>query len=131
MAFAGRQLRIRIGSTVVAGAQTDTITINREPINVTDKDNEGVQTLIAEQGTYAVEMSVEGVLEGTQLIDLVSDATPASPALTSMTILVSTLGSFAGDFFISSFELTGAEGAEAITFSATLMSSGEVPFTAA
>lgn len=134
--FAGRRLRVSLrrgssGNTYdpIAGAQTDTITINREPINVTDKDDGGIQALLAEQGTYAIELSVEGVLEDETLMNLVSDASPNTPALSNLRISIANLGNFTGDFFINSFSLTGAEGAEAITFSATFMSSGEVPYT--
>ena len=125
--FAGRQLRISIAGALVAGAQSETITINREPINITDKDDRGVQSLLADTGTYSVEASVEGVLTNNTLINLIADPHTAT-LVDNVNIALAGLGSFTGSFFFSSFELTGAEGAEALTFSATLMSSGEVPF---
>ena len=129
--FAGRQLRIRIGSTVVAGAQTDTITINREPINVTDKDDEGVQRLLPEAGTYAIEGTIEGYIRSRQFLQDIQDASPTNPVLIQFDLQVANVGLFRGSWFVSSFETSGTEGAEAIQFSATIASAGNVQFATA
>ena len=127
--FAGRALRFYRGNELLAGATTDGFTITREPINVTDKDDAGVQRLIAANGTYGIEGTVGGILRNRQMIDDFQDATPANPVLTEFDLQVADQGIYRGRFYVTSFELTGAEGAEATTFSMSLASANEVIFS--
>ena len=134
--FAGRRLRLRTGTaanTAIAEATSTSFTINREPINVTTKGNNGVQQLLAEHGTHAIEVSMEGILVDDTLLMLagVADSTPSAHALATFNIDVAGQGTFAGSWFISSFEASGAEGAEAVTFSMTIMSASEITYTSA
>lgn len=132
-ASAGRNMRIKYdsgaGAVVIAGAQTDNFTINREGIDVTDKDDAGIRTMLAEIGTWSIDANVEGVLKDDTLLALAAD--PAPTALYDFEIDVSGLGTFAGEWFISNFEVSGAEGAEATTFTCALQSSGEQTYTPA
>jgi len=127
-ALAGRGVRIAIGATDIAGAKMDGLTINREHIDITDKDDAGIRTLLDGIGTHSVEMTVSGVLKGTALIAWAEDE---ATVLQTMTFDVPTIGSYTGSFGISTFEHSGSEGAEAATFSASFVSSGAIPFTAA
>lgn len=127
-ATAGRKLRIKRGSTAVAGAVTDNLTINNEPIDITDKDKSGWRTMLADVGVRSVEASVEGVLIDSTLI-AVSVGTAAS-LLSSHTIEVEGIGSFTGNFYLQSLEITG-EQEDAIRFTAQIVSSGTITFTAA
>ena len=54
----------------------------------------------------------------------------ASGLLSNHTILITGLGTFSGDFFLSNVALTG-EQTDAVTFDATIMSSGAITWTAA
>lgn len=132
-ASAGRNMRIKYdsggGAVVIAGAQTDSFTINREGIDVTDKDDAGVRTMLAEIGTWSIDANIEGVLKDDTLLALASDAAPAT--LYDFEIDVSGLGTFAGEWFISNFEVSGAEGAEATTFTCAIQSSGAQTYTPA
>ena len=126
--IAGRKVRISAGATAIAGAISDTITINREPIDQTDKDDAGVRQYIAELGTFSMAMSCSGHMDTNALLLLANSTTVA---LTAFSFLITGIGTYAGDFCITSFEVTGPEGAEVTQFSASFESSGAVTFTAA
>ena len=131
--FAGRRLRISVnfGSGLVnlGGAQTDSLTINRETIDVTDKDDTGVRRLLEELGTFSLDLSVEGVLKDDDLLSVVAD--PTNTTHLPCQILVAGLGTFTGSFQITSFESSGAEGAEALTYTAAFQSSGTITYVSA
>lgn len=127
-AASGRKLRIKKGTAVIAGARTDNLTINNEPVDVTDKDDLGWTTLLADPATRNVAASVEGVLKDATLITASMGA--GSAILTAYEVEIDGIGTFDGDWFLGSVELGGAHNGE-ITFSASLQSSGEVDFTAA
>ena len=127
-AGSGRRVRIAIGGTDIAGAKTDSMTVNNEPIDVTDKDSVGWRTLLADVGSRSVDANVEGILIGDTLLTLGVGA--GSALLPAATITVESLGVFAGNFYLNSVELGGAMDGEN-TFSATLQSSGAITFTAA
>ena len=126
--IAGRKVRIQLGTTNVAGAISDAITINREPIESTDKDDAGVRQYIAELGTFSMSMSCSGHMDGTALLVAANSTTLGTHA---MTFVITGLGTYAGDFCITSFEVSGEEGADTAKFSASFESSGATPFTAA
>ncbi len=130
-ASAGRSLRIKYdpgtGAVVIAGARTDNFTINREGIDITDKDDAGVRTMLADMGTFSIDASVEGVLKDDTLLALAADAGPT--ALFDFEIDVSGIGTFAGSWFLGNFEVSGSEGAEATTFTANIQSSGTITYT--
>lgn len=126
--MAGRKVRVQLGTTDVAGAMTDALTINREPIDSTDKDDAGVRQYLAELGTFSMSMSCSGHLDGTALMTV---ATSPTTALNAYTFDIPTYGTFSGNFCLTSFEVTGDEGADTTRFSASFESGGTVTFTAA
>ena len=112
-ALAGRALRIKYdsgaGAVAIVGSTSDNFTITKEGINITDKDDAGVQTFLDDAvGTWAMEGSIEGILKDDTLMALLESTTQ-----------------------VTSFNPTGAEGAEAVTFTANLASSGEITYTPA
>jgi predicted secreted protein len=125
-ATAGRKLRIKRGSTAIAGAITDNLTINNEPIDITDKDDAGWRTLLADVGVRSVDASVEGILIDSTLIAVSLGA--ASGLLSAHTIEIDGIGSFTGDFYLQSLEISG-EQADATKFTASIQSSGTITFT--
>jgi predicted secreted protein len=126
-ATAGRKLRIKRGGTAIAGAVTDNLTINNEPIDITDKDAAGWRTMLADVGVRSIEASVEGVLINSTLIAIAVGT--ASSLLAAHTLEIDGIGDFSGNFYMSSFEITG-EQEDAIRFTAQLVSSGTITFTA-
>lgn len=130
-AAAGRAIRIAIGSGVgavdVVGSTSDNFEITKEGIVITDKDDAGVQTYIADAvGTWAMSGGVEGILKDEAALLLANDATQMTYA---MEITVAGLGTYAGNFAITNFSVTGAEGAEPATFSMQIASSGTITYT--
>jgi len=131
-AEAGRKLRIKLdlgsGAVAVVGAQTDNFTINNEPIDITDKDDLGIQTLLNGIGKKSFEMTAEGVLKDAGVFALVQAAADGT-SLHAHETMVGGLGTLAGTVFLGSFQASGAEGPEAITFTVNMMSSGAQTWT--
>ncbi len=125
-AISGRKLRIKRGSTAIAGARSDSITINNEPIDITDKDDAGWRTMLADVGVRSIDCEVEGILTDSTFLALAVGT--ASALLEAYTIEVDGIGDFSGNFFLASFAVTG-EQADATTFTASIQSSGTITFT--
>ena len=132
-AQSGRDLRIKYdsggGAAVIAGARTDSLTINNEMIDITDKDDDGVRTLLDDVGLKSMSLSCTGVLVDATLLTLADSAT-AGAARHDFVIDIGTgpLRSYSGEFFITSFETNG-EQADAITFTMSLESAGAITAT--
>lgn len=133
VASAGRKLRIAYdadgpggsAAVVIAGARTDSLTIGNTSIDITDKDDAGIVTLLDDIGTQQITLSVEGVLKDTTLMVL-ADSAGEGTALHYFDIAISTLRTYSAFFFISDFEMSGEEGDSPMTFTCTLTSSGTV-----
>ena len=125
---AGRKVRIKSGGTAIAGALTDALTINREHIEITDKDDAGIRTFLDEIGTFSMSMTCSGRLDGLVLLNIAEDPTDV---LNSFVFEIESVGTFTGNFGITTFEIGGEDGANAATFSATFESSGTITWAAA
>lgn len=125
-ALSGRKVRIKRGSTAIAGARSDSFTINNEPIDIKDKDDAGWRTYLADVGVRSIDCEVEGVLDDSTFLALAVGT--ASALLEAYTIEFVGLGDFTGNFYLASFAVTG-EQADAITFTASIQSSGTITFT--
>ena len=126
--LAGRKVRIKSGGTAIAGALTDSLTINREHIDITDKGDAGIRTYLSEIGTFSMSMTCSGRLDGTTLLTIARDSTDV---LNTFTFDIDGVGSFSASWGITTFEVGGEDGANAATFSASFESSGAVTWTAA
>ena len=126
-AQSGRQMIMKKGSTAVAGARTTNLTINNTPIDITDITDAGWRTMLAEVGARSVDADVEGVLTDGTLIAVAVGS--GSGLLSAFTVEVNGIGDFTGDWFLSSFAITG-QMADAVTFTANIQSSGVITFTA-
>ncbi|WP_329610637.1 phage tail tube protein [Advenella mandrilli] len=115
------------GGTAIMGMKTKTMTMNNEPIDITSDDDDGWTTFLGtDPAVRSMEMSVEGVAKDDTLIKL---ALGAGGALVSdYELNFPGWGKVSGDFHIGSVEL-GAPHNEAVTFSATITSSGELTYT--
>lgn len=127
-ATAGRKLRIKKGGTAIAGARTDNLTINNEPIDITDKAANGWRTLLGDVGVRSIDADVEGVLLDSTLIAVATGT--ASALLSAYTLEIEGIGTFAGNFYLNSLAISG-EQADTVTFTANIQSSGTITFTAA
>jgi TP901-1 family phage major tail protein len=128
MAVSGRKLRISRNGTAIVGARTDSVTINAEPIDITDKDDLGWRTMMADVGVRSLSCEVEGVLKNATLLGI--GVGTASALLEACTAEIEGIANFSGNFYLQSIAL-GAEQADAVTFTATLESAGTVTATIA
>ena len=128
MAISGRKLRISRAGTAIVGARTDSVTINSEPVDITDKDDQGWRTMLADVGVRSISCEVEGVLKNATLLGI--GVGTASALLESCEAEIEGIATFTGNFYLQSIAL-GAEQADAVTFTATLESSGAITATIA
>jgi len=128
-ALVGRKVIIKQGATVVAaGIMSKTLTINKEPIDITSDDDNGFRTLLdSDAGVQSLDISFDGVLKDS---DIIAQIVNGSVITEEYTATITGLGEFDGDFALTSTEI-GAEKDGAVTFSGSLQSSGQFTFTAA
>lgn len=129
-AAAGRAIRIAYnsggGAVDIVGSTQDNFEITKEGINITDKDDAGVQTFLdSAVGTWAMSGGVEGILKDSTILAL---ANATGTFTYNMEITVAALGTYTGKFGITNFSVTGQEGAEPATFSMQIASSGTISF---
>lgn len=127
-AQSGRDLRISYnpgaGMAVVAGARNDSLTFNSEVIDITDKDDSGVRMYLDDVALKSMSMSCTGVATVATFATL-AQAAGASTALHDFQIEFGSFATYSGQFFITSFEVTG-EQADTMTFTMSLESSGAI-----
>tara|TARA_R110000868_G_scaffold223318_2_gene475203 strand:- start:10981 stop:11367 length:387 start_codon:yes stop_codon:yes gene_type:complete len=127
MADTGRDLLILKGATAIAGAQENGISIDNSPIDITSIGDGGYRTLAEFAGMRALDISVSGVWVDKVIRD---QALGTTMLLTDITIEFADGGDIAGDFYLASYEETGAHDG-AVTFTAALQSSGAWTYTTA
>jgi len=126
MAISGRLVRISKNGTTVVGARTDTVTINNEPIDITDKDENGWRTFMAAVGTKTVSAEVEGIIKDSTILSAVMAA--GSTLIDDCEVEIQGIATLSGDFYLQSVSI-GAEQADVTTFTATLESTGVISAT--
>lgn len=129
--MAGRALRIYFndggGELALEGETSSNFTITRDGIDVTDKGDGPVRTYIDDAvGSWAMEGGFEGVVKSARLLQL---ANSTSQFTAPFRIMIGTLGEYTGLFGITSIAVSGAEGAEAVTFTGSIVSSGAITYT--
>lgn len=127
MADTGRDLLILKNATAIAGAQENGISIDNSPVDITSIGDGGYRTLADFAGMRTLDISVSGVWVDKVMRD---QALGAALLLTDITIEFADGGDIAGDFYLASYEETGPHDG-AVTFTASLQSSGEWTYTAA
>lgn len=116
------------GGTAVIGARTKSVTLNNEGIDISSDDDDGFRTfLAADPAMRSIDMTVEGILKDSSLIELA--AAGGDSLISGYELDFDGIGTFSGDFHFGSIQL-GAPYNEAVTFSATIGSSGPFTFTA-
>lgn len=134
--FNGRSLVVDFNSTTLVGVQTKTFTATGEPVDVTTDDDAGWRTLLAEPGVRSIEVTVQGITSDEVLIAEIMTAAGSFTLKNAEVDLatgtasgITTPGKLSGTFFVSSVGQTGNHDG-AVEFSATLMSSGAITYTA-
>lgn len=129
-AFSGRDILFYVGDGTSGAkicARSKTLTIGSESIDITQDCDGAFRRLMDEPASRFLDMAVEGVLTQDDWLLQALD-TASNVFLNEYTMVISGVGSITGDFFISNYEL-GAPHDDAVTFSATVQSSGEWVFT--
>jgi len=130
-AFVGRRAILSMGSPLVAVAalRTKTMTLANEVVDITSDDDAGFRTLIADPATKTLDISFEGVAKDVpSLNSLINKVTSGTNILESVSLLFPQIGTIAGNFAVTSFEV-GAPYNEAATFSCSLQSAGTYTWT--
>lgn len=128
--FSGRDILFYVGDGTDGAricARSKTLTIGSDSIDITQDCDGAFRKLMDEPASRFLDMAVEGVLTQDDWLLQALD-TSSNVFLNEYTMVISGLGSITGDFFISNYEL-GAPHDDAVTFSATVQSSGEWTFT--
>ena len=134
--FKGRELRIKVRVstgpdvfTVIGGIRTESMTINSETVDVTDKDGNGWRELLEGAGITSMSLKGSGVVsDDTVFTDHIMAAVMAN------THVVLKIESGLGDVWQGTFAVPSAERAgeynKEETFSITLESAGAITYTA-
>ena len=129
----GKALLMKIGNgaspevfTTIGGMRSNTLTMNDEMVDVTNKDSVGARTILAQGGVNSITIAGSGVFT-----DSASETTLKGKfnvsALTNYQFLVPDFGTFTGAFMLTSLEYAGEYNGE-VTYSFTFESSAAIVF---
>lgn len=114
--------------TQIAGLRNARLSVNNNPVDITNYGSSGYQELLEDGGIQVYEVSGDGLItDDSKTAQLASDAN--SRTKRRYQISSNTGDVFEGNFVITSFERSGGV-SEAETFSVTLSSDGAITFTA-
>jgi len=131
--FKGRAFVLKRGDgatvevfTTVGGVRTTNMTINNNPVDVSDNAS-GWQKMLADGGIQSIEVSLDGIVKNNAVFEaLLQDAFDRVPV--SVQLESGNADVYQGVVVVASLQRSGAhDGAE--TFSATLQSDGAFTFT--
>jgi len=133
----GRAMTLAIGpdgsEVTITGVKAKSFTINNDPVDITNDDDDGWRDLLSTPGQKSIDFSCEGVVVDDTVRALAAAAADVStnavltfPLLTGET----TAANIECQAVITSYGETGASN-DAITFSLELQSKGAVTYTAA
>ncbi len=128
----GKDLLVKINTSgtsydTIGGLRSTSISINDEPVDITNKDSAGARTLLAVAGTKSMTISGSGVFIDDAQIQLVRNS-QANGAFKNFQLVIPDLGTYQGAFMIASLEFAGEFNGE-VTYSLTLESSGAITFS--
>lgn len=135
--FTGQDFRIKIRVstgpdvyTAIAGFRSDSMTLNNEAIDVTDKDGTLWKELLEGAGVQSMSLKGSGIVSDAAIFKTTLMGAAVGKTFVKLK-LESGLGDvFVGDFLITSLERGGEYNKEE-TFSCSFDSAGEISYTAA
>lgn len=128
--FNGRQFTFDWESTTLAGVRTRGMTVTNDYVDVTNDDDAGWRTLLADPGVRSVEVTIGGITTDEVLLAAMMEASVTTGTLVgNLPSSLTTPGTMSGEYLVSSFEQNGNHDGE-VEFTATFMSTGEVTYTA-
>jgi predicted secreted protein len=117
----GRALIVKRASVKIAAIVSKTVSINNEPVDITNDDDSGFRTLLEASGTRSIDISFEGVSTDDVLLSVAAGAAPT--LITADEIEFPSGLTITGSFRFNTYEVSG-EVAGRVQFSGTLQSSG-------
>ena len=124
----GRNFKIKRGVTTIASIRSKSFSFAGESVDITTDDDAGFRTLLTEEGQKSIDLSVSGLT--TDAVLRVAAIGGTDLMLTDVNLLWPNGDTLTGNFFLSSFSESG-EYKDAVTFDASLQSSGAWTYTAA
>lgn len=136
MASYGKNLRIKIGDggspesfTPIGGARQDQFTLNNGAIDITNKDTNDWRQILQDAGTRQATISITGIFS-----DTASEAAlrlaAINRAIVNYQVVLPNGDIWEGPFYVSTISDTAAYN-DAMQYSATLESAGELTYTVA
>jgi len=126
MAQSGRLFLVKKGGTAIAGAQTSSMSLDNSPVDITDKASGGWRELADFSGARSIDLAINGVWDDKVLRELALASDDSGLLLDDVTLEFGDgTNVLSGDFHLANYEETG-EHSEAVTFTATLQSSGAI-----
>lgn len=128
--YNGRAMTVDLDSTKIAAIQSSTTTHNRTAVDVTTGDSDSWRRLLPNPATRSIDEAIDGVVTENNL-SVLRDVW-AGNLLSNITINYpdGSTASAEDGFFLGNLDFTGAHDG-AVTFTATLQSSGAVTVTPA
>ena len=134
-AAASRLLLVKQNAIALAGINSKSMAVAKEPIDVTTDEDNGYRILLDVAGTKTLDISFSGITKDTNLRAAI--LTEQSQLLTDITIefpitgaQVTTGDVISGNFYFNGMSETGGGSDGAIEFDGTFQSSGEWTYTA-
>jgi len=115
--------------TTVGGLRSSSITLNEETVDVTNKDSLGIRALLPAGGVQSMSISGSGVFTDTAAEGALRTQFGAA-ALLACSFIIPDLGTYSGNFQLTSLEYSGEYNGEA-TYSLSFESGGTIAFAAA
>jgi predicted secreted protein len=127
-AIKGRDIEVWRGAVLakVAGVRAKSISLNGEPIDVTNDDDDGVRKLLADAAELAVELTVSGVATDDTL--RAESVLVDGRAINTEFRFPGGTEKYAGSFFMTGYTENGEYKGSAM-FEATFQSAGAVAYT--
>ncbi|MDZ7824504.1 MAG: phage major tail protein, TP901-1 family [Ahrensia sp.] len=130
---AGRSVLVRVDLTgaglftTIGGAQTKSLTINNEQVDVTNSDSNQWRELLAGAGVRSISISLKGVFDDDAAANKVLEYS-MNGTIREFQFFVPSMGTFEGMFQTVSFELSGEYKGE-VQYSCSFESAGPITLT--
>jgi predicted secreted protein len=125
--IAGREVTVTVGGAALVGQLSKNISFNNEPFDTTDDNASGWTELAAEAAVKSLEMGLSGPLKNLEMVAFYFGTSQMAEVV--WTFPDGTGSTITFDAFLSSVSTSGESNA-AMTWEATLASSGSVAFVA-
>ena len=119
-ARSGRELKLLYNGVAIAGVRTKGFNINREPVDITNDDDQGYRAVLVDPGTIQIDLNVDGVTKDSILR---AASLSTEPQFLDLELEWPDGFKVGMDFFLASYEESGNYN-EAITFSASFQGTG-------